>query len=296
MRHLLEIDDLNGPELDDVLALSATEPGSHRRGGGVALIFEMPSARTRNATEMACVQLGLHPTYIAATELGFDARESVEDITMTLAQYYSVVCARVHNHLILQRMADMNVVPVVNMLSARSHPLQSLADLLTIKQEFGDVRGRTIGYVGYPGNVWKSLSIAAAMLSMNLRLAVPDGYQPTASTLKQIEKAGGSVELTTSPQIAVKGADVVYTDRWVSMGEEAETKARLRDFSGFTVDDGVMAAAASDAIFLHCLPAKRGEEVSESVLEGSRSRIWQQAQNRMHTARGLISWLTASKV
>ncbi len=290
MRHMLEIDDLNLGELRQVLELSKGLPQRGDESEGVALIFEMPSARTRNSTEMACVQLGLHPTYIAASELGFDVRESVEDVTMTLAQYYSVVCARVHDHTILERMAAVDEVPIVNMLSARSHPLQGLADLLTIEDEFGDLAGRNMAYIGYPGNVWRSLSLAAGGLGMNVRLAVPNEHQPTADAISEISASGTQIEIVSSPLIAAKDADVVYTDRWVSMGEESETPTRLQDFSSLAITDEVMACAAPDAIFLHCLPAKRGEEVSASVIDGPQSRVWKQAQNRMHTARGAISW------
>lgn len=292
MRHLLEIDDLTPVELNAVLHRSKTSALPKRDNQGVALIFEMPSARTRNSMEMACVQLGMHPTYIAASELGFDDRETVEDITKTLAQYYSVVCARLHDHSILERMAALDAVPIVNMLSATSHPLQGLADALTVQNEFGDKSELTIAYVGYPGNVWKSLSIAAGMLAMTVRLAAPQEYLPAVATLRQIEASGAQVEVTSSPTIAVKDADVVYTDRWVSMGEESKMTSRVRDFAPFTVDPDVMASAAPHAIFLHCLPARRGEEVVDSVIDGQQSRVWQQAQNRMHTGRGVLSWLT----
>ncbi|MDH3190716.1 MAG: ornithine carbamoyltransferase, partial [Acidimicrobiia bacterium] len=185
----------------------------------------------------------------------------------------------------------LDVVPIVNMLSSRSHPLQGLADVLTIQEEFGDLAGRTVAYLGYPSNVWRSLSLAAGILGMNVRLAVPAEYQPSAAVLAEIAASGADIEMVSSPLIAVKDADVVYTDRWVSMGEEAQTEARLRDFSSFTVTDEVMELAAPDAIFLHCLPAKRDEEVSASVLDGPQSRVWKQAKNRMHTARGTLSWL-----
>lgn len=291
MRHLLEIDDLTSSEIQEMLGRSKSSELRSYDKEGVALIFEMPSARTRNSMEMACVQLGMHPTYISAVELGFDSRETVEDITRTLAQYYSVVCARLHDHSILERMAAVDKVPIVNMLSAKSHPLQGLADAMTIRDAFADTAGRTVAYVGYPGNVWKSLALAAGALSMTVRLAVPHHHMPPIETLRQIERAGAQLEITSSPSIAVKDADVVYTDRWVSMGEESVMEARLRDFVGFTVDTDVLKSASPDAIFLHCLPAKRGEEVAASVIDGPQSRVWQQAQNRMHTGRGAISWL-----
>jgi ornithine carbamoyltransferase len=296
MKHLLEIDDLTPVDLEAILLRSAaTDIEDLFPGQGIALIFEMPSARTRNSAEMAAVQLGAHPVHIDGSELGFDHRETVEDITRTLAGYYTIVCARVFEHAILERMAAVDAVPVVNLLSKDSHPLQALADVLTIRQEFGDTSGRTIAYVGYPGNVWRSLSMAAGMLAMDVRLAAPPGHQPSDDDLDRIKRCGTRLDVTSDSFEAVEGADVVYTDRWVSMGEEQQSGTRRKEFAGFTVTDQVMSCAAEDAIFLHCLPAKRGEEVSPSVIDGERSRIWPQARNRMHTARGVFSWLMVNR-
>lgn len=294
MRHLLEIDDLSGAELRDVLARSAAahlEPSL--AGKGVALVFEKPSARTRNSCEMAVFQLGAHGAYIQGSEVGFDVRESVEDIARTLAGYYEIVCARVFEHDTLQRMSSTNSVPIVNLLSDQAHPMQALADVLTLQQEFGDIAGKTIAYVGDPNNVWRSLSIAAGMLGANLRLAAPAGHQPSDEDMARIRAAGGEPHITDNAQEAVAGADAVYTDVWVSMGEEASAESKKAAFTRFTVTDDVMAAAGPDAIFMHCLPAHRGEEVEGEVADGPRSRIWPQAENRMHTARGLLSWLSA---
>ena len=294
MRHLLEIDDLTTEELQDVLlrsAESSLEPSL--TGKGVALVFEKPSARTRNSCEMAVFQLGGLGVYIQGHELGFDVRESTEDIAYTLAGYYDIVCARVFKHSTLERMAGIGGVPIVNLLSDQAHPMQALADILTLQQEFGmDISGKTIAYVGDPNNVWRSLSIAAGMLGANLRLAAPAGHRPSDEDLARIAAAGGDPIVSDSPAEAVDGADAVYTDVWVSMGEEGDADAKKEAFSQFTVTEEVMDAAGEGAIFMHCLPAHRGEEVSAEVADGPSSRIWPQAENRMHTARGLLSWLS----
>lgn len=293
MRHLLEIDDLDQAELTDILARSAAnELDATLTGKGVALVFEKPSARTRNSTEMAAFQLGAHPVYIQGSELGFDVRETVEDISRTLAGYYAIVCARVFDHGTLDRMASTNTAPIVNLLSDQAHPMQALADVLTIQQEFGEVAGKKVAYVGDPNNVWRSLSIAAGMLDMELRLAAPAGHHPKPDDLDRIRAAGGEPIITENPAEAVAGADVVYTDVWTSMGQEEQADARKAAFAQFTVTDEVMAHAADKAIFMHCLPAHRGEEVAPEVADGEQSRIWPQAENRMHTARGVFSWLS----
>lgn len=295
MRHLLEVDDLSATELGDVLDLSraATVPRS-LDGLGMALLFEKPSARTRNSMEMAVVQLGGHPLTIRPDEVGLDTRETVEDVTRTLCCYHAVIGARVFEHSKLDRMTAVSSVPVVNMLSDEAHPLQALADLLTMADEFGGVRalaGKTVAYVGDANNVARSLALGAGMLGMSVRVAAPAGFEFPQVDVARIVTSGADFFSTNDPNEAVEGANVVYTDVWTSMGQEAEAVQRRKLFSGFTIDDSLMAHAASDAIFLHCLPAHRGEEVSESVLEGPQSRVWQQAENRMHAARGALVWL-----
>ena len=295
MRHLLEVDDLSTTELVDILDLSraATVPRS-LDGLGMALLFEKPSARTRNSMEMAVVQLGGHPLTIRPDEVGLDTRESVEDVTRTLCCYHAAIGARVFEHSKLERMTAVSSVPVVNMLSDEAHPLQALADLLTMVDEFGGVSalaGRTIAYVGDGNNVARSLAIGAGMLGMNVHVATPVGYELSSSDVARIVATGTDLHTSNDPFAAVAGASVVYTDVWASMGQEAEADQRRTAFAGVTVDNAMMANAASDAIFMHCLPAHRGEEVSSEVLEGSQSRVWPQAENRMHAARGALVWL-----
>jgi ornithine carbamoyltransferase len=292
MRNFLEIDDLHNDELTQVVAL-AVEPNPpqvliHK---GVALVFEKPSARTRNSTEMAVLQLGGHPVAIRGEEVGLGTRETPEDVARTLGCYHALIGARVFDHATLERMAAVAWVPVVNLLSDQAHPLQALADLLTIRDEFGDTTGRTIAYVGDGNNVCRSLALASVMAGMQVRIASPSGYTLPDHDVDRIRAAGGEPVLTDRIADAVEGADVVYTDVWTSMGQELEAADRRRAFESFCVDDAAMAAAGPDAIFMHCLPAHRGEEASASVIDGPQSRIWRQAENRMHAARGLLAWI-----
>tara|TARA_B110000196_G_scaffold224907_2_gene193819 strand:+ start:44 stop:850 length:807 start_codon:yes stop_codon:yes gene_type:complete len=257
----------------------------------MALVFEKPSTRTRNSMEMAVFQLGGHPVYIQAAEVGPDVRESVEDVTRTLACYHACIGARVFDHSTVERMAGEGLVPIVNMLSDAAHPLQALADVLTIRQEFGEVAGRTIAYVGDGNNVFRSLALAAGMLGAEVRFASPPGYRLPDVDRDRLAAAGVAVVEFDRAVDAVAGADVVYTDVWTSMGQEEEAARRLRDFEGFRVDERLMEGAGPQALFLHCLPAHRGEEVTDQVVDGASSRVWPQAANRMHAARGLLAWL-----
>ena len=292
MRHLLEIDDLAPGEFARVLELTADpEPEPVLAGQGVALVFEKPSARTRNSMEMAVAALGGHPVYIQAAEVGLDERESVEDVAATLACYHRFIGARVLDHSTVERMAAVGAAPVVNLLSDRAHPMQALADLATLAQELGPLEGRRLAYVGDANNTARSLVIAAAMARMEVAVAGPPGYGFDPPSIDRIRAAGCDPVLTDDPAEAVAGADAVYTDVWTSMGQEAETARRLEAFEGYTVDEDLMAGARPGAVFLHCLPARRGEEVAAEVIDGPRSRVWAQAANRMHAARGLLMWL-----
>lgn len=299
MRNFLEVDDLSCDELEEVMTLAllpAVELPKSLSGRGVAMVFEKPSARTRNSTELAVVALGGHPVYVQGVEVGIDVRETAEDVARTLACYHAIICARVMDHRVLVRMGEALgqagvEVPVVNLLSDVAHPCQALADLLTMRQVFGDLGGRTLAYVGDANNVWRSLALAASMAGVRLRIASPEGYGPDADDLERIRRLGGEIEVTDDPAEAASGVDVIYTDVWTSMGQEEEARTRREAFARFTVDDELTSRASPDAIVLHCLPAHRGEEISASVLEGPRSRVWQQAENRMHSIRGLFAWL-----
>ena len=294
MRHLLEIDDLTSAELARILEFAAmSDVPRVLEGQGAALIFEKPSARTRNSMEMATFQLGGHPVYIQGHEVGLDTRETVEDVTNTLAGFHSLVAARVFAHSSVERMAALDIVPIINMLSDEAHPLQALADLLTVQEVFGELAGRSIAYIGDANNVCRSLALAAGLAGMDMRVAAPSGYQFGDVDLDRIRSSGLDLVVTDRPEEAVDGADVVYTDVWTSMGQEDEMAERLQAFEGFQVDDKMMAATADGSVFLHCLPAHRGEEVAASVVDGDASRVFQQAANRMHAARGYIAWAFA---
>lgn len=300
-RHFLQIDDLSCDELEAVLTLAAeppveatSEPGL--RGRAAAIVLEKPSLRTRVSTGIAVAQLGGHAEVVQGAEVGIGKRESPEDVARTLACFCAVICARVTNHDTLVRMAaaldSAGVqVPVVNLLSDLAHPCQALADVLTIRQVLGDTGGRTLCYVGDSNNVFRSLAQAACMVGMRVRVAAPDGYGPDPDDLALITGLGGELEVMNDPGEAAAGADVVYTDVWTSMGQEDEIELRREAFTGFVVDDALMQRAGEAAVVMHCLPAHRGEEITSSVLDGPRSRVWLQAANRLPAMRGLLAWL-----
>ena len=289
MTHFLEVDDLSGTELTRVLELAQLTPApAVLTGRGVALVFEKPSARTRNSSELAVFQLGGHPVSIRGEEVGFDRRESVEDIALTLSQYHAAIAARVSDHKVLERMAAVSPVPVINLLSNVAHPCQALADLLTLQEHFGRLAGLKVAWVGDGNNVCRSLLLGASLTGMDVAIACPPGFEPDPGAVDVARGRGISVVVTTGVAEAVQGADAVATDTWVSMGDEGEEEHRSSAFRGFTVDGSVMAQAASGAIFLHCLPAHRGDEVTGEVIDGPQSLVWPEAANRMHAFRGLL--------
>jgi len=300
LRHFINSTDISADEMRKVLQLSTASIdalGKPLAGLGAALIFEKPSNRTRHSMEMAVVQLGGHPVYTRGEEVGFDVRETVEDITKVMGGYHGILAARVFDHNIVRRMADSSSVPVVNMLSDRQHPLQGLADVLTMQQQLGDLVGKTVCYVGDYNNVARSLAQASALLGMHVRLGCPNGYAAEDGELQALQKLGAaSVNQFDNMKDAVGGAHAVHTDVWTSMGQESETNKREKAFANFQVTEAVMKDAAADAIFMHCLPAHRGMEVAAEVIDGPRSKVFEQAHNRMHAARGLLAFLMGANV
>jgi len=294
-RDFLQITDLDAPDLAAILELAIRPIASLGRpleGRGVALIFEKPSNRTRHSMEMAVVQLGGHPVYTRGEEVGFDVRESVEDISHVMSGYHAMLCARVFDHRVLERMSTSASVPVVNMLSDFAHPLQAVADVLTMQQHLDPLAGKTVAYVGDFNNVARSLCQASAMLGMHIRIGCPSGYSASNVDLDQFRTLGAaSVNLYDTLETTVKGAHAVHTDTWTSMGQESESKVREAAFIGFEVTEQTMSLAAPGAVFMHCLPAHRGQEVSEQVIDGTNSLIYQQAHNRMHAARAVLAFL-----
>lgn len=292
MRHFLEVDDLSEAELGEVLELCAPEKAEPVLAGrGVALIFEKPSNRTRNASEMAVVGLGGHPISIRGEEIGLGVRETVEDVTRVLSRYHALIGARVFDHAHLEAMASVDQVPVVNLLSDVAHPTQIVADLLTMRQRWGSLEGKSVAWVGDGNNVARSLIFGCALTGIDLRLATPPGHAVDPVAVDAARSAGVEVVETDSPQEAVSGADAVYTDVWVSMGQEEEAMLRADAFAGYAVTGALMERAAPGAIFLHCLPAHRGLEVEAAVIDGPASAVWDQAENRMHAARAVYQWL-----
>jgi ornithine carbamoyltransferase len=240
---------------------------------------------------MAIVQLGGHPVAMKRDEIDPGAREPWSDIAHVLGGYHAVMGARVFDHDDVEALAEPNALPVVNLLSDAAHPCQALADLLTMRQQLGPLAELTVCYVGDYNNVGRSLSLGAAMSGTSLRLACPPGFGPTDVDLDRLAALGCVPFVTTHPEEAAKNADAVHTDVWTSMGFEDEGEQRSRAFEGFQVDDRVMEAADPQGIFMHCLPVHRGDEAAASVVDGPRSRIFEQAHNRMHSFRGLLSWL-----
>ncbi|CAN5445844.1 ornithine carbamoyltransferase [soil metagenome] len=292
-RHLLNVADLSADELTTVLEL-AQRDGLPQvlQGQGVALIFEKPSNRTRQSMEMAVAKLGGHPVYTRREEIEFDVRESVEDITRVMAGYHAILAARTFSHDTVQRMAAVSAVPVVNLLSDYSHPLQAIADVLTMKQVHGSLSGQKVAYVGDYNNVSRSLAEACVLSGAQVALGCPPGYDAAAAELARLNGLGaGSVMQFSDAAMAVAGSVAVHTDSWTPMGQEAEQQQRSLALKDFTVDAALMAMAGPGAGFYHCLPAHRGEEVTAEVIDGPTSHVFAQAHNRLNAACGALAFL-----
>lgn len=258
------------------------------RGQTLAMVFQKPSNRTRVSFEVGMYQLGGHALSLSPQEIQMGRRETPSDTGRVLARYIDAIMVRTFDHGELEELARAADVPVINGLSDTHHPCQALADLLTVREEFGGVEGVEIAYVGDGNNVAHSLAIACALTGAKLTIAHPEGHGPDAEVVEMAAGLGGTPGLTTDPREAVAGARVVYTDVWASMGQEAEAEERRRRFVPYRVDERLMSLAADDAIFLHCLPAHRGEEVSAGVIDGPRSRVFDQAENRLHAQKALL--------
>lgn len=292
-RHLLTLSDLAGPELGALLDLASEMKAGRWRhqplsGRTVALLFAKSSTRTRVSFEVGIGQLGGHSLFLSPRDVQVGRGETIRDTVRALSRYLDGLVIRWHEHSGLEEFARFSSVPVINGLTDYTHPCQVLADLLTIREEFGALEGRTVAWIGDGNNMATAWIEAASRLDFTLRLACPEGYYPDAGLLAA---AGLNVTVTPDPREAAIGADVVTTDVWASMGQETEAETRARAFTGYTVDDALMHLAADSAIFLHCLPAHRGEEVSDDVLEGPHSRVWDEAENRLHVQKALLATL-----
>lgn len=262
--------------------------GQPLQGKSLAMIFEKPSTRTRVSLEVAAAELGAHPIYLSAGELQLGRGETIADTARVLSRYVQGITARVYSHNTVLQLAQHASVPVVNALSDWEHPLQILADLLTMRQRFGKLEGLRLAWVGDGNNVCNSLILAAAILGMEITVASPHGYQPKAQILEHAKRLEGRPKVVEEPTQAARGADVLITDTWVSMGDEGEEAERLRVFGKYQVNADLMRLAAPGAIALHCLPAHRGQEITDEVMDGPQSAVFDEAENRMHTSKAVM--------
>jgi ornithine carbamoyltransferase len=296
MRHFLDFRDLT---LDDiVIILSEAQRQKLGRAQGVsqslggkslAMIFEKNSTRTRVSFEVAMAELGGTPIVLKKDDLQLGRGETVADTARVLSRYVHAMMLRAYHHNTLMELAQYSTVPVINGLTDLLHPCQLMADVMTIEQHLGGISGKKVAWVGDGNNMANTWITVAEKLDFDLVMACPASLPPDAAILAAAKKKGARVTLTTSPVEAVSGADVVTTDTWVSMGDD-DTLTRKQAFKGFQVNDALMRQAASHAIFLHCLPAHRGEEVSDSVLDGPQSKVWDEAENRLHVQKAILLW------
>jgi ornithine carbamoyltransferase len=286
--------DLSSEELRGLVRLAGevkAAPGRYAKaleGRALSLLFEKPSLRTRFTFELAIQQLGGH----AVTAIGMvGERDPLKDVARNLDRWTNGIVARVYSQETIEGLAEWSGVPVINALSDMYHPCQALADVQTMQERFGELRGRRLAYVGDGNNVAHSLMLTAGRMGVEVIVASPDGYEANAAIVAQARAAGAAVTLTNDPTEAVEGAHAVYTDVWASMGQEDEAEERQRIFAPYQVNEALMARAAGDAIFLHCLPAKRGQEVTDAVMESAQSAVFDQAENRLHAQKALLLML-----
>ncbi len=301
VRHFISLADYSAGELEKLLQLAADLKAMYREGrrdtclGGktVALLFEKPSSRTRISFEVAMTQLGGAAMYLRQEDIGgLGRREPICDFVRVLNGYVDAIVARTYAHETVLELAKYARMPVINALTDLSHPCQAMADMLTIQEHLGRLTDVKLAYVGDGNNMARSLAEAAVKLGLDFVSASPEGYALSDDFVQQTAKTGsGSLTTTNSPAEAVQDADIVYTDTWVSMGQEDEYEKRLRDFAGFTIDGNLLQRAKPGAAVLHCLPAYRGKEITDDVIESPQSIVFQQAENRLHFQRALLKYL-----
>jgi ornithine carbamoyltransferase len=296
-RHFTRVADWSGEELlqaldlaDDLKARQERREEHHLLPGrALGMIFQKPSTRTRVSFEVGIAQLGGFGLYLAASDLQLGRGETLRDTATVLSRYLDGLMIRTFAQDDVEELARHASIPVINGLTDSAHPCQALADVMTIRERLGRIEGVTVAYLGDGNNVCASLMVACAKLGAAFRAATPEGYEPDPEVVELAREAGGSVELLRDPREAARGADVLYTDVWTSMGQEKERERRLRDLAGFGIDGGLVALAGEDAIVLHCLPAHYGEEITEEVLYGPQSAVWDQAENRLHAQKALMA-------
>ncbi len=305
MKHFLDLADWTAADLQYLLDSAVTLKDEYRRGGNppllkgkaLAMVFQKPSLRTRVSFEMAMQHVGGYAFYLSPQEIGLGKRESTADIARVLGGYVDAIMARTFDHQHILDLARWSPVPVINGLSDYNHPCQAMADLLTIYEEFGRLEGLHLAYLGDSNNVTTSLLMGAAQFGMKMTIGSPQGYQPRAAVLEkacQLARGRLDVTVTDDPVAAVAGADVVYTDTWTSMGQEAEAEQRRAIFPPYQVNEALLSHAAEHAIVLHCLPAHRGEEITDEVADGPQSRLFPQAENRLHAQKAILVHLLSA--
>ncbi|MFQ3534981.1 MAG: ornithine carbamoyltransferase [Aggregatilineales bacterium] len=302
MRHFLDIADWSAPEMEALLNQAVYLKLEWQSGGNrpvlggkiLAMIFQKPSLRTRVSFQVAMKHLGGDAIYLSPDEIGLGKRESIADVARVLSGYAQGILARVFAHAHLLELAKWASVPVINGLSDDSHPCQVFADMLTLYEHFGALRGLKIAYVGDSNNVTFSLGEAAARYGVELRVASPAGYQLSEAQVKHLREMGLALTLTDDPCAAVEGADCIYTDTWTSMGQEAEAEVRRQIFPPYQVNANLVRLAAKHVVIMHCLPAHRGEEITDEVADGAHSLIFQQAANRLHAQKAILVRLLSS--
>jgi ornithine carbamoyltransferase len=296
-RHFTRVADWTGEELlstldlaDDLKDRQARREEHHLLPGRtLGMIFQKPSTRTRVSFEVGIYQLGGTGLYLAASDLQLGRGETLRDTATVLSRYLDGLMIRTFAQDDVEELARHATIPVINGLTDSAHPCQALADVMTIRERLGRLEGVRITYLGDGNNVCASLMVAAAKLGMEFVAATPEGYEPDPRVVEIAREAGGAVELSHEPREAAQGADVLYTDVWTSMGQEEEKERRLRDLAGFGIDDELVGLAGDEAIVLHCLPAHYGEEITEDVLYGRQSAVWDEAENRLHAQKALMA-------
>ncbi|MBF0521870.1 MAG: ornithine carbamoyltransferase [Candidatus Omnitrophica bacterium] len=265
------------------------------KGKSIGLLFQKSSNRTRVSFEVGIYQLGGNCIYLGPKEIKIGEREAVSDVSNTLSRYLDGIVARTYTHQTVVDLAKYAKIPVINGLSDLTHPCQALTDIFTIKEHFGTLKNKTVAYVGDGNNVCNSLLIGCSKIGIDMNVATPKGYEVATDIVdnakKNAKKSGAKLLFTLLPEEAVKGADVIYTDTWVSMGQEDETKERLKVFQSFQVNKNLMKLAQKNCVFMHCLPAHRGQEVTDEIMDGSNSIIFDQAENRLHTQKAIMTFL-----
>jgi ornithine carbamoyltransferase len=296
-RDFTSVADWGGEELLSVLDLAGDLKERQRRreehrllpGRALGMIFQKPSTRTRVSFEVGIAQLGGSGLYLAASDLQLGRGETLKDTATVLSRYLDGLMVRTFAQADVEELARHASIPVINGLTDSAHPCQALADVMTIRERLGRLEGVRVVYLGDGNNVCASLMIAASKLGMEFVAATPEGYEPEPETVEIARGAGGSVELVRDPREAAEGADVLYTDVWTSMGQEEERERRLGDLAGYGIDEGLVRLAGRDAIVLHCLPAHYGEEITEQVLYGPQSAVWDQSENKLHSVKALMA-------